>query len=63
MTALNKAMKLAYAWALGDLNLVNTEIDSYTNVVESDVINVAKNIFQETNCSTLYYLSNKIHAK
>lgn len=63
MTALNKAMKLAYAWVLGDVNLVNTENESYQEVTDKEIISLAKHVFVPTNCSTLYYLSNQIHAK
>lgn len=59
MTVLNKAMKLAYAWVLGDIELVNTEADSYLKVTEADIINIANQILIPTNCSTLYYLSKK----
>lgn len=60
MTVLNKAMKLAYAWVLGDINLVNKEIDLYLNVTKADIIESAKNIITPSNCSTLYYLSNHV---
>lgn len=59
MTVLNKAMKLAYAWVLGDIELVNTEADSYLKVTEADIINIANQILIPTNCSTIYYLSKK----
>lgn len=55
MTALNKAMKLAYAWVLGDVDLVNKEAQMYMNVQDADVMQVAKDIFNPNNCSTLYY--------
>jgi hypothetical protein len=63
MTVLNKAMKLAYAWVLGNIELVNTEADSYLKVTETDIINIANQILVPTNCSTLYYLSNKNDTK
>lgn len=63
MTVLNKAMKLAYAWVLGDVELVNTEADSYLKVSETDIKNIANKILVPTNCSTLYYLSNQNDTK
>ena len=63
LTVLNKAMKLAYAWVLGDIELVNTEADSYLKVTEADIINIANQILIPTNCSTLYYLSKKNDTK
>lgn len=54
---LNKAMKLAYCEVLGDVNLINTEVDQYTSIVNDDIIKVAAEILNENNCSTLYYLS------
>ena len=58
ITALNKAMKLAYAWVLGDVELVNKEIDLYLKVTQEDILKAANEIITPNNCSTLYYLSN-----
>ncbi len=63
MTVLNKAMKLAYAWVLGNIDLVNSEADSYLKVSESDIKNIANKILIPTNCSTLYYLSKQNEIK
>ncbi len=63
MTVLNKAMKLAYAWVLGNIELVNSEADSYLKVTESDIKNIANKILIPTNCSTLYYLSKQNEIK
>lgn len=63
MTVLNKAMKLAYAWVLGNIELVNTEADSYLKVTKTDIINMANQILVPTNCSTLYYLSKQNDTK
>ncbi|MCF8428511.1 MAG: insulinase family protein [Bacteroidia bacterium] len=63
MTVLNKAMKLAYAWVLGDVELVNTEADSYLKVTEKDIKEIANKILVPTNCSTLYYLSKQNDTK
>ncbi len=58
MNVLNRAMKLAFAEFLGDIELVNTEIGHYLNVTPEMLQEVAKNMLIENNCSTLYY-----HAK
>jgi zinc protease len=58
ISLLNRAMKLAFAAFLGDINLANTEIDKYLDVSPEMLQNIAKNMLIEENCSTLYY-----HAK
>jgi zinc protease len=58
ISLLNRAMKLAFAAFLGDINLANTEIDHYLAVNPETLQKVAKNMLVEENCSTLYY-----HAK
>jgi hypothetical protein len=58
LSLLNRAMKLAFAEFLGDITLANTEIDHYQAVNTETLLNVAKTMFVESNCSTLYY-----HAK
>lgn len=57
---LNKAMSLSYFEMLGDANLLNEEIGKYCCITPNDVSNTAKNIFQRENCSTLYYLAEKL---
>ncbi len=59
MTALSKAMKLAYAWVLGNIDLVNEEANLYLSVTENEIIQTAQQLFNPNNCSTLYYLANK----
>ena len=54
-SALNKAMGLAYASLLGDTDLINTEKEHYLQVCRQDILKVSKNLFMETNSSTLYY--------
>ena len=53
--SLNKAMKLAYAWVLGDIELVNKEAEIYLSVNQNDIKQLAKEIFDLNNCSTIYY--------
>jgi predicted Zn-dependent peptidase len=54
---LNRAMKLAFAKFMGDLELVNTEIISYQSVTVDQIRTTATNMFREENCSTIYYKS------
>jgi zinc protease len=52
---LNRAMKLAYAEYLGDIELVNKEIDLYLEIdVEYMKEEISKTL-QENNCSTIIY--------
>jgi zinc protease len=58
MNVLNKAMNLAYAELLGNSELVNTEVASYNAVTPEEIKEQANAVFNEKNCSTLYYLAN-----
>ena len=59
ISALNKAMRLSYFELLGDANLANQEIEKHKNVTTEDIKRVLNESIIETNCSTLYYLSDK----
>lgn len=54
---LNRAMGLAYASFLGDINLVNQELDLIKSVTSEDLKAAAQEILREDNCTTLYYKS------
>lgn len=54
-----RALNLAFAEYMGDAGLINTEVERYRQVTASDITSRANEIFRETNCSTLYYLSKK----
>jgi predicted Zn-dependent peptidase len=56
---LNKAMKLAYCCLLGNINLVNEEVNQYNNISTNDISRVAHNLFSPNNCSTLQYLAKQ----
>ena len=56
VSVLNKAMNLAFGELLGDIEMVNTEIARLQAVTVTDVMQAAKSILREENCSTLYYL-------
>lgn len=52
---LNKAMNLAYHQFIGDANGINDEISNYRKVSSEQIINIAKEMLIENNCSTLFY--------
>jgi len=53
---LNRAMGLAYAAFLGNIDLVNEEQQYFRNVKQSEIVGAAKRVLRPTNCSTLFYL-------
>ena len=55
LSVLNKAMALCMAELLEDAELVNTEFARYEKVKQEDIINQARKILVENNCSTLIY--------
>ncbi len=55
LTVLNKAMNLAMAELMGDIQLVNTEFDKYLKVTKEDIHKVANKLLKKSNCSTLLY--------
>jgi predicted Zn-dependent peptidase len=56
---LNKAMDLSYFEMLGDAEMLNHETEKYCAITPSDIAQTAKEVFKETNCSTLYYVAEK----
>ncbi|MBW7936616.1 MAG: insulinase family protein, partial [Flavobacteriales bacterium] len=62
MTVLNKAMKLAFAAHLGDINLVNTESKLYRAVTTDAIQRVAKEAFRIENSTVLEYKAKPITA-
>ncbi len=59
LSALNKAMDLAYHELLGDAERINQEIEKYRRVTKDEIQKTASKIFNRKNSSTLYYLSKK----
>ncbi len=55
LNLMNKAMNLAFAENIGNIDWVNTEIDLYKSVQKEDIQKVAQQILTAGNCSTLYY--------
>ncbi|GAB3007785.1 pitrilysin family protein [Niabella terrae] len=61
MSVLNRATSLAFYELLGDASLMNTELEKYAAVRREQIQEAAREIFTETNSSTLYYLSAANH--
>ncbi len=57
MSLINRANSLAYYELLGDASWMNFELEKYGSVTSEDIMLESRNIFRNTNCSTIYYLS------
>jgi zinc protease len=57
MSVMSRANSLAFYELLGDAAWMNFELDKYATVTTDDILEESRNIFKETNCSTLYYLA------
>lgn len=57
ISLVNRANSLATYELLGDADLMNKELGMYQAVTEEEIQNECRNIFVDTNCSTMYYLS------
>ena len=58
MSVMNRATSLAIYELLGDADLINKELGSYQSVTRDEILHECKLIFDENNCSTLYYFAN-----
>lgn len=58
MSVMNRAASIAMYELLGDAELMNKELDKYRAVTAEKIAEQCKIIFDENNCSTMYYLSN-----
>jgi predicted Zn-dependent peptidase len=58
MSLMNRASSIAMYENLGDANLINTELSKYQQVTAAEIQELSKIIFNDNNCSTMYYLSN-----
>ena len=58
MSVMNRATSLAIYELLGDADLINKELNSYQSVTREEILHECKLIFDENNCSTLYYFAN-----
>ncbi|MBI5858418.1 MAG: insulinase family protein [Sphingobacteriales bacterium] len=58
MSVMSRANSLAYYEILGDAAWMNFELEKYGSVTVDDILQESKNIFHDSNCNTIYYLSN-----
>jgi len=58
-SVLNKAMNLSFAELIGDANDVNLEAEQYQEVTKEKIKEIANQILNESNCSTLIYAKKK----
>ncbi|MCB0553402.1 MAG: insulinase family protein, partial [Phaeodactylibacter sp.] len=63
LSALNKAINLAYFELLGDADLINREAELYQQVTTDSLQRVSKALFIEDNCSELFYKAQKGEVK
>jgi zinc protease len=59
MTVMNRANSLAFYELLGNANLMNEEWDKYQAITTEEIRNYARQFFDTSNCSTLYYYAKK----
>ena len=52
---MNKAMNLGYYEMIGDLGLINREVEIYRSLQATDVADFSKRTFRKENSSTLIY--------
>jgi hypothetical protein len=58
MSLMNRASSIAMYELLGDANLINTELSNYQAVTAEEIKEQSRIIFDNNNCSTMYYLSD-----
>lgn len=58
MSVMSRAASIAMYELLGDADMINTELARYQAVTAEDILHECRTIFNESNCSTMYYLSN-----
>ena len=55
----NRALNLAYFEMLGNVTMVNEQVDSYRKVSAEQLQQTAREIFSDENSSVLYYTAKK----
>ena len=58
MSVMNRASSIAMYELLGDADLMNKELEKYHAVTADNILEQAGIIFNDNNCSTMYYLSD-----
>jgi predicted Zn-dependent peptidase len=59
MSVMSRASSLANYELLGNANLMNEELDKYQSITREDIRRYAAQIFNENNCSTIYYYAQE----
>lgn len=57
INVMNKAMNLGFYEMLGDLSLINREVEMHRSVTADEIMAAARRLFVPENCSTLIYAS------
>ncbi len=57
MSIMNRANSLAFYELLGNADLMHTELERYQQVTVQNILEESNQIFNEANCSTLWYMS------
>lgn len=57
MSVMSRANSLAYYEILGDAAWMNYELEKYAAVTSNDILEQSREIFRDSNCNTIYYLS------
>jgi hypothetical protein len=56
---MNKAMNLGYYEMIGDLSLINREVEIYRSLSADDISDFATRVFRQENSSTLIYRAKR----
>lgn len=59
LNVMNKAMNLGYYEMIGDLSLINSEVEIYRSLTSGDISDFASRIFRKENSSTLIYRAKR----
>ena len=59
MSVMNRANSLAIYELLGDVNMMNTELEKYQAVTAEEMLATSQQIFDPKNSNTLYYRSSQ----
>ncbi|HTI91252.1 MAG TPA: pitrilysin family protein [Puia sp.] len=59
MSVMNRANSLAIYELLGDVNMMNTELEKYRAVTAEEILATSREIFDIRNSNTMYYRSEK----
>ncbi len=59
MSVMNRANSLAIYELLGDVNMMNTELEKYHSVTAEEILAASREVFDIRNSNTMYYYSEK----